>query len=110
MTTPHGMTNYLGPCDTLGRYLVGDIVTFNDIITDHSPFVRCYIPDYHQRRIRAMLDMSTPPDHVPATPYHPVPAHHLDRTPHWVWDPDTHRYIATTNALVIPRRLDTNAT
>jgi hypothetical protein len=71
------LTNYLGPCDTLGRYLVGDVVTFRDIITDQSPFAWVLIPDYHHHRLIAMLNMTTPRGMVPATPYPNPTAHQL---------------------------------
>lgn len=43
------------PADTLGRYLVGDIISHTDMMTDPSPWVRFWLPNNHGTRIQTML-------------------------------------------------------
>lgn len=43
------------PADLLGRYLIGEVVTREQLMADTSPWVRYWLPNYHGRRLQRML-------------------------------------------------------
>lgn len=57
---PHGGAGLTClPANLLGRYLVGELVTHNDMMTDTSPWVAYWLPDHHGRRIHWLLTHDT---------------------------------------------------
>lgn len=51
-----GATLTVMPADTLGRYLVGDMVSYQDMFDDVSPWVRYWLPNHHGRRLSWLLN------------------------------------------------------
>lgn len=47
---------YIGPQDTLDRFLAGEIVTSDGMLTDQSPFVARNLDPRQHRRLKWMLD------------------------------------------------------
>jgi hypothetical protein len=51
-----GVVPYIGPEDTLNRFLSGDVVTQRDLVTDQSLFTIQAILPAQMKRLRWMLD------------------------------------------------------